>query len=134
MQTDFEDIKMQIQELHPDFFNRLSEKAIKKLTLLDLKYCTYLYLKMSTKQIAQALHVEPQSVRMFKYRLKQKFGLDKDVVLEDFWEIWSKSDGIDINTRKTVFETTFMKQRSYQSLIVLFVPYVFYSGYTLSFL
>lgn len=84
MQTDFEDIKMQIQELHPDFFNRLSEKAIKKLTLLDLKYCTYLYLKMSTKQIAQALHVEPQSVRMFKYRLKQKFGLDKDVVLEDF--------------------------------------------------
>lgn len=82
--SDFEDIKMQIQQLHPDFFNQLNEKAAKKLTPLDFKYCTYLYLKMETKQIAQALHVEPQSVRMFKYRLKQKFGLDKDTDLTDF--------------------------------------------------
>ncbi|SFN55784.1 hypothetical protein SAMN05421741_10746 [Paenimyroides ummariense] len=86
LQTDYEDIKMQIQKLHPDFFNRLNEKAIQKLTPLDLKYCTYLYLKMSTKQIAQALHVEPQSVRMFKYRLKQKFGLGKEDDFEDFLE------------------------------------------------
>lgn len=84
LQSDFEDIKMQVQELHPDFFNRLSEKAVQKLTPLDLKYCTYLYLKMTTKQIAQALHIEPQSVRMFKYRLKQKFGLGKEEDLEDF--------------------------------------------------
>ncbi len=84
VRTDFEDIKMQIQELHPDFFGRLSQKAQQKLTPLDLKYCAYLYLKMTTKQIAQVLHVEPQSVRMFKYRLKQKFGLDKDLDLEDF--------------------------------------------------
>lgn len=84
LQTDFEDIKLQMQELHPDFFNRLNEKAVQKLTPLDLKYCTYLYLKMSTKQIAQILHVEPQSVRMFKYRLKQKFGLGKEISLEEF--------------------------------------------------
>ncbi|WP_334125783.1 hypothetical protein [Empedobacter brevis] len=84
IQADFEDIKMQVQELHPDFFNRLSERARQKLTPLDLKYCTYLYLKMDTKQIAQALHVEPQSVRMFKYRLKQKFGLGKEDDLESF--------------------------------------------------
>ncbi|WP_133228679.1 hypothetical protein [Sphingobacterium corticibacter] len=86
LQTDFEDIKMQIQELHPNFFNRLNERSIQKLTSLDLKYCTYLYLKMTTKQIAQALHVEPQSVRMFKYRLKQKFGLKKEDDLEGFLE------------------------------------------------
>lgn len=86
LQTDFEDIKLQMQELHPDFFNRLNEKAVQKLTPLDLKYCTYLYLKMSTKQIAQILHVEPQSVRMFKYRLKQKFGLGKESDLEEFLE------------------------------------------------
>lgn len=84
IQADFEDIKMQVQELHPYFFNRLSERARQKLTPLDLKYCTYLYLKMNTKQIAQALHVEPQSVRMFKYRLKQKFGLGKEDDLEEF--------------------------------------------------
>ena len=84
LQSDFEDIKLQVQELHPDFFNRLSERSVQKLTPLDLKYCTYLYLKMSTKQIAQALHVETQSVRMFKYRLKQKFGLGKEEDLEDY--------------------------------------------------
>lgn len=84
IQSDFEDIKMQVQELHSNFFNRLTEKSVQKLTPLDLKYCTYLYLKMTTKQIAQALHVEPQSVRMFKYRLKQKFGLGKEDDLEEF--------------------------------------------------
>lgn len=84
MRADFEDIKMQIQELHPTFFNQLSDKAVQKLTALDLKYCAYIYLQMTTKQIAQVLHVEPQSVRMFKYRLKQKFGLGKDVDLEVF--------------------------------------------------
>ena len=84
MRADFEDIKMQIQELHPTFFNQLSDKAVQKLTALDLRYCAYIYLQMTTKQIAQVLHVEPQSVRMFKYRLKQKFGLRKDVDLEVF--------------------------------------------------
>ncbi|MBD1433397.1 hypothetical protein H8B06_11205 [Sphingobacterium sp. DN00404] len=84
LRADFEDVKMQIQQLHPTFFNQLTEKAVQKLTSLDLKYCAYIYLQMTTKQIAQALHVEPQSVRMFKYRLKQKFELGKDVDLEKF--------------------------------------------------
>ncbi|SDD27407.1 hypothetical protein SAMN04487894_107187 [Niabella drilacis] len=84
LNADFEEIKLQIQQLHPGFFNQLSEKAVQKLTPLDVKYCAYLHLQMTTKQIAQALHVEPQSVRMFKYRLKQKFGLDKDTNLEEF--------------------------------------------------
>lgn len=84
IRTDFEDIKMQIQQLHPDFFNRLNERAIQRLTPLDLRYCAYIYLQMNTKQIAQVLHIEPQSVRMSKYRLKQKFGLDKSVDLEAF--------------------------------------------------
>lgn len=84
LHADFEDIKMQMQQLHPDFFNRLSERAQQKLTALDLRYCAYMHLKMTTKQIAQVLHVAPQSVRMFKYRLKQKFGLDKESDLEEF--------------------------------------------------
>ncbi len=75
---------MQIQQLHPYFFNRLHEKATQKLTPLDLRYCAYIYLQMNTKQIAQVLHIEPQSVRMSKYRLKQKFGLDKPVDFEAF--------------------------------------------------
>ncbi len=84
LSADFEDIKWQIQQLHPNFFQQLMDKSTQKLTQLDLKYCAYIYLQLSTKQIAQVLHVEPQSVRMFKYRLKQKFGLPKESDLENF--------------------------------------------------
>lgn len=76
---DFEKAKFQIQSLHPNFFKILNEKSVQKLTALDLKYCAYFYLGMDTKQIANLLHVEPKSVRMTKYRLKQKFGLEGDL-------------------------------------------------------
>ncbi|UIR56696.1 LuxR C-terminal-related transcriptional regulator [Sphingobacterium sp. SRCM116780] len=73
--NDFEKAKFHIQEMHPDFFNNLNKQAKQKLTSLDLKYCAYLYLGMDTKMIANLLNVEPKSVRMTKYRLKQKFEL-----------------------------------------------------------
>lgn len=82
--ADFDEIKTQIQRLYPNFFQHLQEMAQQKLSLLDLKYCACIHLKMSTKQMAQLLHVEASSVRMFKYRLKQKLGLSKEVDLEAF--------------------------------------------------
>lgn len=84
LNADFGEIKLQLQQLHPNFFKQLTNQSVQKLTLLDLKYCTYIYLKMDTKQIAQTLHVETQSVRMFKYRLKQKLGLPKETDLDRF--------------------------------------------------
>ncbi|WP_300596232.1 LuxR C-terminal-related transcriptional regulator [Niabella sp.] len=81
---DFEKAKFSIQEVHPNFFKQVHERAAQKLTSLDLKYCAYLYLGMDTKQIAGLLHVEPKSVRMTKYRLKQKFDLDKETDLVVF--------------------------------------------------
>lgn len=82
--SDFEEVKMQIQKIYPNFFQQLQDRAQQKLSLLDLKYCAYIHLKMSTRQIAQLLHVEPSSVRMFKYRLKQKFALSKEEDLDTF--------------------------------------------------
>lgn len=84
LDEDFEQAKMKIQKLHPDFFNRLNQSARQRLTDLDLKYCAYIHLKMNTKQIAQLLHVEPKSVRMSKYRIKQKLGLEKEDDLDAF--------------------------------------------------
>jgi DNA-binding CsgD family transcriptional regulator len=83
---DFEKTTFRIQELHPDFFKHINEKARQKLTPLDLKYCAYLYLGMETKQIANLLNVEPKSVRMTKYRLKKKFGLDENTALDTFFQ------------------------------------------------
>ncbi|MFZ4931077.1 helix-turn-helix transcriptional regulator [Chryseobacterium sp. Mn2064] len=84
--NDFEKIRFTIQELHPDFFKNINERAQQKLTALDLKYCAYIYLGMDTKQIANLLNVEPKSVRMTKYRLKKKFGLDEHTALETFFQ------------------------------------------------
>lgn len=81
---DFEEAKINVQEVHPNFFKSISERAVQRLTPLDQKYCAYLYLGMDTKQIANLLNVEPKSVRMTRYRLKQKFGLDKETELSTF--------------------------------------------------
>jgi len=82
--NDFEQATFRIKEINPNFFNRLHEKAQQKLSSLDLKYCAYLHLNMDTKQIANLLNVEPKSVRMTKYRLKQKLNLTKDEELSEF--------------------------------------------------
>lgn len=81
LDNDFEKARFQIQEIHPNFFKTLNENSKQKLTSLDLKYCAYFYLGLDTKQIANLLNVEPKSVRMTKYRLKQKFGLDAEMDL-----------------------------------------------------
>ena len=41
--------------------------------------------KLDTKQIATILNIEPKSVRMTKYRLKQKFSLVKEDELYTFF-------------------------------------------------
>jgi DNA-binding CsgD family transcriptional regulator len=84
LDTDFENTKLHIQQVHPDFFSILNEKAQQKLTPLDLKLCAYLYLKLDTKKIASILHIEPKSVRMSRYRIKQKLELDKEEDLNIF--------------------------------------------------
>lgn len=85
--SDFGHLKTEFQEIHPDFFNRLQAQALKKLTRLDLKYCTYFYMKLDSKQIANLLNVAPKSVRMAKYRLKKKLGLAKADDLDHFLEV-----------------------------------------------
>ncbi|MDM1044683.1 hypothetical protein HX004_06355 [Myroides sp. 1354] len=70
--------------MHPQFFKNITTHAQQKLTPLDQKYCAYFYLDLETKEIATLLHVEAKSVRMTKYRLKQKFGLDAQTDLVGF--------------------------------------------------
>jgi DNA-binding CsgD family transcriptional regulator len=84
LDNDFNEAKLHIQQIHPDFFGLLNEKAQQKLTPLDLKLCAYLHLQMDTKKIASIMHIEPKSVRMSRYRIKQKLGLGKEDDLNVF--------------------------------------------------
>ena len=82
--TNFEKTQYRLEQVHPSFFKNITQYAQQKLTPLDQKYCAYFYLNLDTKEIANLLHVEAKSVRMTKYRLKQKFGLDAQTDLIHF--------------------------------------------------
>ena len=84
---DFESIKKEFKDIDPDFFKKLKEQCKTKLTKLDLKYCSYIKLNLSTKQMATLLNVEPASIRVNKYRLKLKFGLSKEDDLFEYLNV-----------------------------------------------
>lgn len=80
----FDDFSDLLLKVHPDFFTKLQEYANQKLTSLDLKYCTYILMDFSSKEIANIMHVEPKTARSTKYRLKQKLNLSKEDDLSHF--------------------------------------------------
>ncbi|MFS4432230.1 helix-turn-helix transcriptional regulator [Chryseobacterium sp. S90] len=81
---DFNELQHMTKEVHPNFFNRIQKISKNKLTHLDMKYAAYIYLNMNNFQISNILKVDPKTVRVTKYRLKQKIGLNKDDDLFNF--------------------------------------------------
>lgn len=84
MDKDFEAQKTDFFETNPAFFERLQQQANQSLTRLDLKYCSYMLMGLSNKEVSARLGIEPKSVRMSRYRIKQKLGLGKDDDLNVF--------------------------------------------------
>lgn len=80
----FELNKKQITEAYPTFFYQLQLKSNHTLTSLDLKYCAYFLTGIETKEIAKKLNIEPKSVRMTRYRIKQKLQLSEQEDLLEF--------------------------------------------------
>lgn len=80
----YDEIKTEIEEIQPEFVSRLQEKSENNLTRLDLKYCSYILMGLSNKEIANKLNIDPKSIRMAKYRIKQKLKLEKDEDLNQF--------------------------------------------------
>lgn len=84
LDEDFESLKQDFAQIHPGFVIQLQEKAQGGLTRVDLKYCTYILMGLSNKEIGVRLGIEAKSIRMARYRIKQKLGLDKDENLDQF--------------------------------------------------
>ena len=81
---DFDKFKMNFNAIYPQFFDSLQQKAQNTLTPLDLKYIAFILMKLSNKEIASQMNVEPKSIRMARYRIKQKLQLDKTEDLDVF--------------------------------------------------
>jgi len=80
----YEFFRKQIVESYPSFFYKLQQQSNHALSPLDLKYCVYFLNGLETKEIANKLNVEPKSVRMTRYRIKQKLQLGEQEDLLDF--------------------------------------------------
>ncbi len=83
LEDNWKEFKMQFDELHPDFFKRLMD-LFPKLTQNDLRHCAYIKMRMSTKEIARMLNINPTSVQISRVRMKKKMDLEGDQDLKDF--------------------------------------------------
>lgn len=82
MDKNLDEQQQALNKAHPNFFNALQQRAENHLTRLDLKYCSYILMGLDNKEIASRLGVEPKSIRMARYRLKQKLKLEKEENLD----------------------------------------------------
>lgn len=69
-------------ELHPQFIENLNDKH-QNLSLNEQKFCAMLYLKFTTKEIANFTNISIRSVQTKKYNLRKKLSL-KDADLYTF--------------------------------------------------
>ncbi len=76
--------KIQVFDLvHDSFFTNLSNKY-PSLTQSDLRYCAYLRLNMTTKEIAKATGVTVKGVEAAKGRLRKKMSIPQDSSIGTF--------------------------------------------------
>ncbi|MFY7963364.1 MAG: ligand-binding sensor domain-containing protein [Chitinophagaceae bacterium] len=69
--------------VHKDFLTTLKEKH-PNLTSTELKLSAYLYMNLSTKEIAQLINISVRGVEISRYRLRKKLALPTEVSLVDY--------------------------------------------------
>lgn len=75
--------QIHFNEVHPDFFNRLRQR-FPGLTENDIRLCAYIKIGLRNKEIASLNHISSESVKMNRYRLKQRMNLGADENLDAF--------------------------------------------------
>ena len=80
---EWENFKMHFDKVHPHFFEKL-KKLSENLTEENLRMCAYIKIRLTNKQIAQLLHVVPNTIITSRYRLKKKLQLKDEDDLDCF--------------------------------------------------
>jgi tetratricopeptide (TPR) repeat protein len=79
----WEGFEIRFQQVHTDFYKNLG-KAFPDLTSNELRLCAFLKLNMNTKDIAAITYQSTNSIAVARWRLRQKFGLEKEGSLATF--------------------------------------------------
>ena len=79
----WEDFLIHFKKMHPNFYKNIS-KAHPQLSQKDIKHLAYIKLGMTSSDIANAMLVKKESLRVSRNRLKHKLGLNPSQNLYDF--------------------------------------------------
>lgn len=83
MDKDWDHFKAYFQEVHPGFFEKLYSD-FPQLTDNELRLSAFLRTNLSTKEMAQLLHVTTAAINKSRQRLRKKLGIDADESLYTF--------------------------------------------------
>jgi hypothetical protein len=81
--SNWEQFAEHFDQINNDFIKNLKAK-FPNLTSTDLKVCTYLQLKLASKEIAQLMNISVRGVEISRYRLRKKLQLSSGMTLNDF--------------------------------------------------
>lgn len=81
--SDWEQMKIHFEEVHPKFFENISQIE-PALTPNEQKHCAFIKMKIDNKDIARMLNVNLSSVHVVHHRLKKKLGLGEESSLAVF--------------------------------------------------
>jgi len=70
----WESFKFHFEEVHPDFFVKLQSKN-SNLTTNDIRFCAYLKINLSSKEIAKILNISTRATQATRLRLKKKLNI-----------------------------------------------------------
>lgn len=79
----WDEFEYYFQQVDPNFLRRLQEKY-PWLTPNEKRLCALVSLQLSTKEIALITNKSFDAVRLSKFRLKRRFGLDRDISIYEF--------------------------------------------------
>ena len=69
--------------IHGNFFQILKSRY-PSLTSSDLRFCSYLCMNLSSKEIASMMNISLKGVEAARYRIRKKIGLPSEVSLSAF--------------------------------------------------
>jgi ligand-binding sensor domain-containing protein len=80
---ELDQLTMHFNNVNNDFFNKLKDRY-PELSPNDLKFCAYLRMNLSSKEMAQLMNVTIKAIEVGRYRLRKKLALQPDVNLYEF--------------------------------------------------
>lgn len=83
IEEEWNQFKELFEKIHHDFFSNLQSQC-PNITKHELRFCAYLKIGLSTKEISRLLNITPETVRKFKCRLKKKLITNKGASIEAF--------------------------------------------------